>query len=118
MVASIYEACKTLYHRHSCLCSVIPFPAIPRVYKWESTTMTKRLGYYLAGFAIGILISLVVSYAIGKHSLAWSSTCGNLGGVLAVAWAQHRGIVPTPEDLYRPLSLFPPEERNGQEPKR
>ena len=80
--------------------------------------MTKRLGYYLAGFAIGILISLLVSYLIGKPSLAWSTTCGNLGGVLAVAWAQHRGIVPTPEDLYRPISLFPPKERPGQEPKR
>ena len=80
--------------------------------------MTKRLAYYLAGFAIGILISLLVSYLIRKPSLAWSTTCGNLGGVLAVAWAQHRGIVPTPEDLYRPLSLFPPEEKHGQEPKR
>jgi len=73
--------------------------------------MTKRLLYYLAGFALGILISLLVSYLIGRPSLAWSTTCGNLGGVLAVAWAQHKGVVPSPEDLYRPLTLFPPEEK-------
>ena len=76
--------------------------------------MTKRLLYYLAGFAvIGIVVSLLVSYLIGKPSLAWSTTCGNLGGVLAVAWAQHRGVVPSPEELYRPLTLFPPEEKRG-----
>jgi hypothetical protein len=74
--------------------------------------MTKRLLYYLAGFAIGILISLLVSYLVGKPSLAWSTTCGNLGGVLAVAWAQHRGAVPSPEDLYRPLTLFPPRKKD------
>ena len=80
--------------------------------------MTKRLLYYLAGFAIGILISLLVSYLIGRPSLAWSTTCGNLGGVLAVAWAQHRDVVPSPEDLYRPLTLFPPEEKHRPETKR
>jgi hypothetical protein len=75
--------------------------------------MTKRLLYYLAGLAIGILISLLVSYLVGKPSFAWSTTCGNLGGVLAVAWAQHRGNVLSPEELYRPLTLFPREEKKG-----
>lgn len=79
--------------------------------------MTKRLLYYLAGFAIGTVVSLLVSYLIGKPSLAWSTTCGNLGGVLAVAWAQHRGVVPSPEDLYRPLTLFPLEEKHEPETK-
>jgi hypothetical protein len=80
--------------------------------------MTKRLLYYLAGFAIGIVVSLLVSYLIGKPSLAWSTTCGNLGGVLAIAWAQHRGVVPSPEELYRPLTLFPREEKHEPETKR
>jgi hypothetical protein len=79
--------------------------------------MTKRVLYYLAGFAIGTLVSLLVGYVTAKHSLAWSTTCGNLGGVLAVAWAQHRGVVQSPEELYRPLSLFPPEEKHGQKPR-
>ena len=80
--------------------------------------MTKRLLYYFAGFAIGTVLSLLVSYLMGKHSLLWSSTCGNLCGFLAVAWAEHRGVVLTPEEFYRPLTLFPPKDRHEQEPKR
>jgi hypothetical protein len=80
--------------------------------------MPKRLRYYFAGFAIGTLVGLFVSYLIGKNSLLWSSNCGNLGGILAVAWAQQRGLAPSPEEASRPLSLFPPREKHGQEPKR
>jgi hypothetical protein len=77
--------------------------------------MTKnRLLYYLAGFAMGTLVGLLVSYLIGKHSLLWASNCGNLGGILAVAWAQYRGIVPSPEEANRPLSLFPPGEKRDR----
>jgi hypothetical protein len=73
--------------------------------------VTKRLGYYFAGFGIGSLIGLFFSYKAGKDGLLWSSNCGNLCGLLAVEWAERRGFVPTPEDLHRPLSLFPPEEK-------
>jgi hypothetical protein len=38
--------------------------------------------------------------------------------VLAVAWAQHRGAVLSPEELYRPLTLFPPREKHGPETTR
>jgi ABC-type nitrate/sulfonate/bicarbonate transport system permease component len=31
--------------------------------------MAKRLRYYFAGFAIGTLLGLLVSYLIGKHNL-------------------------------------------------
>jgi hypothetical protein len=77
--------------------------------------MTKRLLYYRAGFAIGFLLSLLVSYLIGKPSLVWSTTCGHLGGELAIAWAQHRGVVPSPEEI---ITLFPPEEKHGPATKR
>jgi uncharacterized membrane protein YdjX (TVP38/TMEM64 family) len=80
--------------------------------------MAKRLRYYFAGFAIGTLLGLLVSYLIGKHNLLWISTCGNLCGILIVAWAQHSGLAPTPEEVNRPLSLFTPVERHEQEPKR
>jgi hypothetical protein len=80
--------------------------------------MSKRLRYYFAGFGIGILIGLLVSYLIGTRNFLWTSNCGNLCGILALAWAQHRGLAPTPEEVNRPLSLFTPVERHGQEPKR
>jgi hypothetical protein len=80
--------------------------------------MAKRLRYYFAGFAIGTLLGFLVSYLIGKHNLLWISTCGNLCGILTVAWAQHRGLAPSPEEVNRPLSLFTPVERHGQELKR
>jgi hypothetical protein len=79
--------------------------------------MAKRLRYYFAGFVIGALVGLLVSYLIGKRSVLWSTNCGNLAGLLAVAWAQHRGLVRSPEELNRPLSLFPPEEKHREEPK-
>ena len=79
--------------------------------------MAKRLRFYFVGFAIGTLVGLGFSYLIGKHSLpGLLAISGNLGGVLAVAWAQHQGIVPSPEEASRPLSLFPPVEK--QQPKR
>lgn len=82
--------------------------------------MAKRLRFYFVGFAIGTLVGLGLSYLIGKHSLlGWLATpvtLGNICGVLALAWAQHRGLAPSPEEASRPLSLFPPVEK--QEPKR
>jgi len=80
--------------------------------------MSKRLQYYFAGFEIGTLIGLLVSYLSGKNSLPWSANCGNLCGILALAWAQRRGLAPTPEEANRPLSLFTPVEKRDQEPKR
>ena len=82
--------------------------------------MAKRLRFYFVGFAIGTLVGLGLSYLTRKVSLpgllATSGNFGNLGGVLAVAWAQHQGIVPSPQEASRPLSLFRPIEK--QEPKR
>jgi hypothetical protein len=82
--------------------------------------MAKRLRFYFVGLAIGTLVGLGLSYLTGKHGLlgwlATSANLGNIGGVLALAWAQYRGIVPSPEEASRPLSLFPPVEK--QQPKR
>jgi len=75
--------------------------------------MAKRLRYYFAGFVAGTLAGLLVSYLVGKNSLLWTSNCGNLFGLLTVAWAQHRGVVPTPEEMCRPLSLFTAVEKRG-----
>ena len=63
---------------------------------------------------VSTLILRAMPWTIGL--LATSGNFGNLGGVLAVAWAQHRGIVPSPEEASRPLSLFPPVEK--REPER
>ena len=68
--------------------------------------MAKRLRYYFAGFGVGTLIGLLVSYLIGKNSLLGLANCGNACGILALVWAQHRGLAPTPEEVNRPLSLF------------
>jgi hypothetical protein len=81
----------------------------------EKISVAKRLRYYFGGFAVGTLAGLLVSYLIGKNNLLWSSSCGNLFGILIVAWAEHRGIVATPEESNRPLSLFTAVEKRGSE---
>jgi hypothetical protein len=70
--------------------------------------MKKRLIVYLAGLPIGVVAGLVANYAIGKPlSAVWIWNCGNLVGLLALAWAEHQGRVPSIDEATRPITLFP-----------
>jgi hypothetical protein len=86
------------------------FEAFAREIGRRSLTMKKRLTAYLVGLSAGALVALGVNYAIHKPlSAAWIWNCGNFCGFVAVWWAEHRGLVPTPEDVNRPITLFPRE---------
>lgn len=70
--------------------------------------MKKRLLVYLAGFPIGLVAGLAANYAMGKPlSALWIWLCGNSAGLAALAWAEHRGKVPSIDEAKRPISLFP-----------
>ena len=76
--------------------------------------MRKRLLYYLAGFVPAALTGILIALAMGKSNHAlWVFVMGNASGSLVIAWAQHRGIIPAPEDYYKPIALFP---REAQRP--
>ena len=79
--------------------------------------MMKRFLVYCVGLAIGSLAGLLVSYLTGKYNLVSVISCGNLGGVLALACAQYWGLVPSPEEASRPLSLFASGAEHGRRPK-
>jgi hypothetical protein len=73
--------------------------------------MKKRLIVYLAGL-IGAAAGLAVTYAIGKPlAPLWIWLFGNFTGLLALAWAEHRGKVPTIDEAKRPITLFPRDPR-------
>ena len=63
---------------------------------------------YAAGYTAGTLLGLMVGYLI---SGAWKTGAMAVGagfGGLALFLAQRRGIVPEPEELNKPISLFGP----------
>jgi hypothetical protein len=63
---------------------------------------------YAAGYAAGTLFGLLIGYLI---SGTWKSGAMAIGagcGVLSLLVAQRRGIVPEPEELNKPISLFGP----------
>ena len=70
--------------------------------------MKKRFMAYLVGLPIGLIVGLVVNYAIGKPlSPVWIFNCGNFAGLLALGWAEHQGKVPSVDEAKRPITLFP-----------
>jgi uncharacterized membrane protein (Fun14 family) len=59
---------------------------------------------YAAGSLLGFLAGYLVSGAWKPGAMAFGAGCG----ALSLFLAQHRGIVPEPEELNRPISLFGP----------
>jgi hypothetical protein len=71
---------------------------------------------YAAGYTAGTLVGLLAGYLI---SGTWKSGAAAFGvgfGALALYWAQRRGVVPGPEELNRPISLFGPEGQFSSPP--
>jgi hypothetical protein len=64
---------------------------------------------YAAGYLAGTLFAVLLGYLI-RDAVRISTTIalGSSFGVLAIALAQHLGLVPTPEELNKPISLFGP----------
>jgi len=63
---------------------------------------------YAAGYAAGTLFGLVVGYLLSGAWKAGATAIGAGCGVLALFAAQRKGIVPEPEELNKPISLFGP----------
>jgi sugar/nucleoside kinase (ribokinase family) len=64
---------------------------------------------FAAGYAAGTLLGLLAGYLV---SSAWKTSAaiavGMACGTLALNAAQRRGLVPEPQELNKPISLFGP----------
>lgn len=63
---------------------------------------------YAAGYAAGTLVGLVVGYVASRAWKPGAMAVGACFGVLALLLAQRKGVVPEPEELNKPISLFGP----------
>ena len=73
---------------------------------------------YIAGYLAGTLFAVLLGYLIRDAfrigpTIALGSSCG----VLALALAQHLELVPAPEELNKPISLFGPGGFHGNDRK-
>jgi hypothetical protein len=63
---------------------------------------------YAAGYAAGTMLGFLIGYMISgvwkTGAMAFGAGCG----ALTLFLAQRRGIVPEPEELNKPISLFGP----------
>jgi uncharacterized membrane protein YfcA len=64
---------------------------------------------YAAGYIAGSLLGLLVGYLISGLWKSGAMAVGAGFGALALFLAQRRGIVPEPEEMNKPISLFGPE---------
>ncbi len=63
---------------------------------------------YATGYMGGSLLGLLAGYLISGVWKTGALAIGAGGGALALFLAQRRGIVPEPDELNRPISLFGP----------
>ncbi len=61
---------------------------------------------YLAGYAIGTLLGLLVGYLVSGRWKPSSAAFGAGVGALALSLAQRWGVVPEAEEMNKPISLF------------
>jgi hypothetical protein len=63
---------------------------------------------YAVGYVGGTLLALMVGYLVSGTWKPGSAGFGAGAGALALWLAQRRGVVPVPEELNKPISLFGP----------
>ena len=64
---------------------------------------------YIVGYLAGSLIAALLAYLIsGVVKPAAIIAFGTGCGTIALAVAQHRNLIPRPDELNRPISLFGP----------
>jgi hypothetical protein len=62
---------------------------------------------YMAGYAAGSLLGFLVGYLVsGAWKTGAAIAFGTACGALALFLAQRKGLVPAPEELNKPISLF------------
>jgi hypothetical protein len=63
---------------------------------------------YAAGYTAGGLLGLLAGFLVSGAWKPGAMAIGAGGGTLALFLAQRRGIVPEPNELNKPISLFGP----------
>lgn len=70
---------------------------------------------YAVGYAVGSLIGFVAGYLVsGARKTGAAIAFGAACGALALFLAQRKGLVPEPEQLNKPISLFGPGGFHGE----
>ena len=70
---------------------------------------------YLAGYLVGSVFGVVLVYLIsGFWKMNAAVPFGAGCGALALSLAQNQGLVPEPEELNKPISLFGPGGFRGE----
>ncbi len=73
---------------------------------------------YVAGYLAGSLLGALFDYLIsGVVKVSATLAFGTGFGTMAIALAQHWDLIPTPEELNKPLSLFGPGGYHGEDRK-
>jgi hypothetical protein len=68
----------------------------------------KRIAIFSAGYGLGLIVVWLMSLIAGR-SMFWMAApiIGGTISSLLLSHAQRRGIIPSREELNRPLTLFP-----------
>ena len=81
---------------------------------------SKRSTYAVVGYGIGLAIGLVIMFFLGwKHVGTLLTVPPLLGMVVALWWAEGKGLIPSVEDENRPVTLFgkdAPPHQGGRPP--
>jgi hypothetical protein len=72
---------------------------------------------YTAGYVTGSLLGLMVGYLVSGTWKSGAMAVGAACGALALFAAQRKGLVPEPEELNKPITLFGPGGFHGDKGK-